>query len=246
MRISVTAMVLLIASLSACTNKVSGSEQSFATGLPDAFDIRQYICGRNIGIRYEGQCNASSAVAVADMLRHRWCIATGVDLGELSVQQIVDCAPQPTCDNRDVLVALNYALQYGLTSESSYPYVSEGRSPFSCQPSQIRQPQSFSTATIFNLPQSVTAIQSEIQKNGAVVVGVSDDVWQEYDGDIVACDDTNTTRYALLVGWRKIGAQAVWIVTNDWGTGWGEAGAAFIPIEGDDCGVSLHAVAVSF
>ncbi|EYB95942.1 hypothetical protein Y032_0154g2957 [Ancylostoma ceylanicum] len=112
-------------------------------------------------------------------------------------------------------------------------------------------PKSYKDDKIFGkkayaLPNSVSAIQRDILKNGPVVAAftVYED-FMHYKGGIYkhTAGDEQGGHAVKIIGWGSENGVPYWIIANSWNSDWGENGF-FRMIRGeDDCGIEEDVVA---
>jgi len=109
--------------------------QSVMSDLPKTVDWTNLTASQDV--QDQGACGSCWAVAAATLLRLHTEIATGVDKGMFSVQQLVSCVPNPQqcggkggCKGATCDLALKYVMKRGLKRASEFPY--EERDDVAC------------------------------------------------------------------------------------------------------------------
>eukprot|EP01132_Coremiostelium_polycephalum_P010258 gene10258-12582_t len=195
------------------------------------FDSPSYIDWRDravSGVRSQGSCESSyafSAVALFESALMR----KGIGETDLSEQEIIDCTfnkyqfgLNKGCDGGDPAVSIRYAIQNGLSDESSYPYTSGiSSTQGTCKVTEKRR---FPNLSIYSVPPgNENALAKALQKGPvAVTLNGENHEFYNYKGGIYnngACS-TRINHAVLLVGMGVRNGQEYWIIKNSWGPSW--------------------------
>uniref|UniRef100_A0A1I8I0I8 Pept_C1 domain-containing protein n=1 Tax=Macrostomum lignano TaxID=282301 RepID=A0A1I8I0I8_9PLAT len=170
-------------------------------------------------------------------------------LVSLSEQQLVDCSASfgnAGCNGGLMDDAFQYARQYGLETEASYPYVAEQEPVCRFNTSLVV---ANCTGFVDVPPGSEAKLQEAVANFGPVSVAIdaSHHSFQLYRSGVYdepACSPSNLDHGVLLVGYGTDRASRAkyWLVKNSWNSHWGEAGYVRIARDkGNMCGVASSA-----
>jgi C1A family cysteine protease len=227
-------------------------KETYANGLSSAFvqDMNlfgtidcKYFSGSNVSVpssidwreknavssvKDQGQCGSCWSFAASGAIESAWAIEYG-QLYNLSEQELVDCAGikygSMGCNGGQIDGAFKYAINHGMCTEESYPYVSgttlKAGSCLSCIPVV-----NISTC-IYIRPNDQISLKVAVA-NGPVSVAIEADTkyFQSYSGGILtslSCG-TNLNHGVLIVGYGNDTGQDYWLVKNSWSSSWGENG----------------------
>ena len=136
--------------------------------------------------------------------------------------------------------AFKYEIQFGLTTESHYPYKArDGTCDTSKQSDKSVTVTGYHDVTNNNVDALLSAAATTPV---SVAVDASGVTWQYYNGGILSgvCG-TELDHGVLIVGYDYTGSTPYWIVKNSWGNRWGENGYIRLKItdkEGE-CGINM-------
>jgi len=225
-------------------------------------DWRQ--CGAVTPIKNQGQCGACWSFAATGALEGRWKIKHN-QLISLSEQQLTDCAPAtspwPTsngCGGNNAIYAWHYIYKFGgICTEDSYAFTSGSTatagtcrtgtvSTMACTQANVK----VSADNGYQIPQNENTIASALN-SGPIVFSVQADsaLFQHYGGGILA--DTATSKCGTSPNHQVTGigygvdsatGASYFLLKNQWGTGWGEAGYMRIKRGSNQCGLATGAM----
>jgi C1A family cysteine protease len=180
-------------------------------------------------------------------MESRYAIKTGT-LFSLSEQQLVDCARGPNygdsdgCNGGEMYGAIQYATDFGMESEASYPYHAVDQNCRYNKNDVIMKANGYKNVATNNALALKTAIA-----DGPVSVAIEADtfVFQFYSGGILnskACG-TDLDHGVVAVGYgADASGKPYYIVRNSWGSSWGVGGYVNIAIvDGPGiCGIQME------
>jgi len=201
-------------------------------------------------VKDQGRCGSCWSFAAAETLESYHAIATG-SLAILSQQQILDCTPNPKhcggtggCGGATAELAYGQiAVNGGLASEWTYPYMSYFGDAGMCNSTRMKAVASISTYV--NLPINEYApVVAHLLEDGPLAVSVDASVWFKYEtGVFNSCNQTNPDLdHAVQLVGMGVDPQSgkYWLVRNSWTTAWGENGYIRLYRSEDTvCGIDL-------
>jgi len=193
--------------------------------------------------------DASWAFAVTGAVEGEHTAETGV-LIALSEQELIDCVgtaegdacADPLCGQAPC--GLDYAVNHGLCTESSYPYTARPGSCKTCTPAVTlggwsRIPPGDESALVAAINQSPVIARLEIGDHGKPLAA-----YAGYVGGIFSAPrfDDSVHRWVLIVGYfNGSGGDGYYIVKNSLGTSWGAQGYLYLARGGNELGVADNA-----
>ncbi|KAJ3641087.1 hypothetical protein Zmor_027607 [Zophobas morio] len=195
-------------------------------------------------VKDQGQCGSCWSFSTTGSVEGQLAINRG-QLISLSEQNLIDCSTgygNAACDGGWMDSAFNYIYDYGIMSESAYPY--------EAQLDNCRYDASQSVTSIngyYDLPSGdENSLANAVANNGPVSVAIdATDELQFYSQGIIydsTCNDRDLNHGVLVVGYGSEGGYDYWIVKNSWGGGWGEGGFyRAIRNYGNNCGIATAA-----
>jgi C1A family cysteine protease len=192
-----------------------------AIELPDSVDWRTK--GAVTHVKDQGQCGSCWSFSATGVIEGTYFIHNG-KLLSLSEQQIVDCAHSAGhgCQGGWPYLAVTYAAQNGLESESDYPYTARDGSCKYNSGKAIKVTSGYKFITTKSSDLLKTAL---VNSPVSVLVQADQSSFQHYKSGVLATGCGAAINHAVLaVGYKKIGALEAFIVKNSWGTGWGDNG----------------------
>lgn len=213
--------------------------------MPGSVDWRAQ--GAVTEIKNQGSCGSCWAFAAVAATEGLVKIATG-ELISMSEQQVLDCTGGiSSCSGGDINAALRYvAASGGLQPEAAYAYVGQqgacrgfGATPNSA--ASVGAPQWAGLYGDEGVLEQLVASQPI-----AVAVEATDPDFRHYRSGVYAGSPSCGQRInhaVTVVGYGADGVgQEYWVVKNQWGTMWGEAGYMRIARRsGASCGIATYA-----
>lgn len=191
-------------------------------------------------VKDQQQCGGGWAFSATEAIESFVAIASPGSLQNLSVQQVIDCTPNPYecgglhgCQGATQELAYAYVAGLppagpppgpGITTDELYPYV--GFTHANCE--FTVQPAAFLSGFSLLPPNNYSATLAAVSGTGPLAVSVAATAWQFYESGVyssAACG-TNVNQGVQLVGYGTDSASGLnyWLIRNSWGVGWGEAG----------------------
>jgi len=200
-----------------------------------------YVDWRNNGavtpIKNQAQCGGCWAFSTTGNIEGQWAIA-GNGLVSLSEQELISC--DTTCNAcngglmDDAFEWIINANGGGITSEAQYPYQSGSGSVPPCQSSSVSNVATI--ASYIDVSHSEAAMKSWVASNGPLSIAVDATAWQTYAGGIMTdCTSNQIDHGVLIVGYNTQSSPPYWIIKNQWGTSWGEAGYMWLEYGANEC-----------
>jgi len=209
--------------------------------LPPKYDARESWASCFSEVADSGNCSSSYAIAAADVLATRFCIADGAKHSglRLSAQQILSCDKKSQgCKGGGVDNVWAYIQRRGLYPEKCLPYAGEkgAKCKTDCAESDKLKIVDHCIIT------KEKNIKREIYNKGPVVAPIylkgeylvySSGVYSPTNGSVNVYDKGGDaiSHAVIIVGWGKSEGTPYWIVKHSWGTGWGENGYARVAID---------------
>mmetsp|Transcript_55631 Transcript_55631/g.125544 ORF Transcript_55631/g.125544 Transcript_55631/m.125544 type:complete len:450 (-) Transcript_55631:119-1468(-) len=209
--------------------------------LPPAYDVRENWPTCVSSAYNSGNCSSSYAVAAAQSLSSRFCIAdeTKYKSLKLSPQQVLSCDKKSRgCKGGGADSVFDYIQTRGLYPEECVPFAGGQKAPCKtdCKESQKHK------AIHHCVTGGEKAIKREIINFGPVVAPlyVKDD-FLVYESGVYTPTDNSKPQMSptgepimqavTLLGWGRSEGTKYWIVGNSWGEKWGENGFARVAID---------------
>lgn len=209
-------------------------------------------------VRDQGSCGSCWAVGTATVLSAHSELF-GDYKGELSPQQIVECAPNPYecggsggCDGSTAELAMDHILMYGLQTEEDYPY--KARDDKKCKeeitatkPTEVLIGGAKFAGYRDLRPFEVLDVKETLATRGPIAASIAADqgmALQFYrSGVFDSCSDRVINHLVTLVGYGGSTLSRYWVIQNSWGDEWGEGGFMRLARASDDaeeadCGVN--------
>lgn len=199
-----------------------------STDLPVSFDLR--AMGDVSPIKDQGQCGSCWAHATTESLEDAILFAGNPGM-QLSAQQMTGCnSAQFGCDGGEMNAA-DYLVTPGLALDKDFPYQGSD----ACKKNLKTAAQAKSWAYIGkddNTAPTTDEIKAALVTHGSVFVTVAAG-GSDWNGqaEMTDCSGTGVDHMVEIVGWNTKGE---WIMRNSWGTGWGDAGFAYMPFGCDE------------
>lgn len=222
--------------------QVCGDDDGLEGGaIPPAYDAREHhpTC---FGEVYDsGNCSASYAIAAAEAISQRFCIADVEKYGNLrlSPQQILSCDKKSQgCKGGGVDNVFAYIQRRGLYPEECVPYVGEKGAQCKSECKEDRKSKILEHCVMTK----EKAIKREIFNRGPVVAPLF--LKSEYlvyqagvytptpNSEQLFNKEGKALQHAVSVlGWGRSQGTPYWIVKHSWGSSWGENGYARIAMD---------------
>jgi C1A family cysteine protease len=209
-----------------------------AGALPYLYDARESWSACNFDIYDSTNCSASYAIAAAQSLSNRFCIADSEKYGglKLSPQQVLSCDKKSDgCKGGGIDSVFAYMQRRGLYPESCVPYA--GAKGAACK-TDCKENDKLKVLS-HCVMSGEKAMKREIMSNGPIVapVFVKDD-YLVYSGGVYTPTESSKQQYGAdgnpilhavsVIGWGKSQNTGYWITQSSYGTGWGEQGYGYI------------------
>lgn len=209
--------------------------------LPPSYDVRDSWpdC---INPAYDsGNCSSSYAIAAADSLSSRFCIAdtTTYKSLKLAPQQVLSCdKASKGCKGGGADSVWSYIQRRGLYPEDCLPYSGATKSACKTTCEESKKLKAIDHCVM----SGEKNIKREILNRGPVVapVYVKDD-FLVYQSGVYTPTDTSKQQMGAnyepilqavtLLGWGRSEGIKYWIIGNSWSTKWGEEGFARVSID---------------
>ena len=208
--------------------------------LPQSIDWRQKSGILN-DVKDQGHCGSCWSFASACTVESHHAIESGV-LYSLSEQQQVDCSRgygNEGCDGGFHDNAFKYMIDYGLETESEYPYVAKDST---CN--YNKQEVKVYVENFSNVPtQDIDQLKAAAAVGPVSVSVDADDNFRYYTGGVLTQCGTSLNHAVVVVGYGATDkGTEYWIVRNSWGASWGEQGYINIAITGGigTCGIQTR------
>ena len=190
-------------------------------------EIDWQALGKVTSVKDQGQCDAGYAFCSAGLAESYYLFDNkNVSLSE---QQIIDCSEKYTtfgCQGGSRIGTINYILENGLTTSSSYPYKG---TKGNCQKPEGGENKPKYTHQEYN---GCDAINKGLYTS-PMTVAVNAKTWATYRSGIYdGCTSTEVNHDTYLIG----ATAAYWKIKNSWGIRWGEYGYIRLKI-GNTCGI---------
>ena len=251
------------------------SAEEMAVPVPESFDsaAKWPECKTILQIRDQSACGSCWAIAAAEAMSDRYCIA-GIDKDlEISTANLMECCwfcckDGKGCKGGNPASAWNYWVQAGLFDEKCQPYpfprcehISTPSHPHyppcphslyptpacassSCSNS-TRKPIKHKGSKSYTV-EGEAAYQRELMAHGPFEVGF--DVyadWPAYkSGVYTQTSDEHLGGHAVkIVGWGSMNGVKYWKMLNSWNEDWGAEGYFLIRRGTDECGIESEGAA---
>ncbi|THD18939.1 Secreted cathepsin L 1 [Fasciola hepatica] len=207
--------------------------------VPASIDWRE--SGYVTEVKDQGQCGSCWAFSTTGTMEGQYMKNERVDTS-FSEQQLVDCSRpwgNNGCGGGFMENAYNYLRQFGLESESSYPYQAVEDSCQCDRQLGVAKVTGYYTVHSGN----ELELQSLVGAEGPAAVAVAvDSDFMMYRGGIYQseiCSLLRLNHAVLTVGYGSQDDTDYWIVKNSWGTCWGEYGyIRLVRNRGNMCGIA--------
>nr|AAD23996.1 cathepsin [Fasciola gigantica] len=207
--------------------------------VPDKIDWRE--SGYVTELKDQGNCGSCWAFSTTGTMEGQYMKNERTSIS-FSEQQLVDCSGpwgNMGCSGGLMENAYEYLKQFGLETESSYPYTAvEGQCRYNRQLGVAKVTDYYTVHS-----GSEVELKNLVGAEGpaAVAVDVESD-FMMYSGGIYqsrTCSSLRVNHAVLAVGYGTQGGTDYWIVKNSWGSSWGERGyIRMVRNRGNMCGIA--------
>jgi len=215
------------------STNTTGSGRRLVT-MPATFDARTQWPYCIHAIRDQGPCASCWAVAASEVLSDRFCIASNRGVNTiLGPHYMVSCdTTDKGCSGGYLKNVWQFFETYGEVTEGCFPYTSANYvipacSTFTkCQDGTAMR-KYYAKAGSSKQFTGVSAIQQEIYANGPVEAAmyVYSDFMSYTGGIYTQAWGSYLGGHAIkIIGWGTQNGVNYWIVSNSWGSSWGETG----------------------
>jgi C1A family cysteine protease len=175
-------------------------------------------------VKDQGGCGACWAFAAGEAVES-FAKKAGQNIPLLSIQQITSCdTTSYGCGGGWETNAFKYIRDNGgLVAASDYPYISGSSGVTGACVPQTGTKYAPLTGYV-NVPQGEDALLVALRDIGPVVVCLCASNFQFYSGGVMTSGCTDVNHCVQGVGYNTASDQNYWLLRNQWGTGWGEAG----------------------
>ena len=205
-------------------------------------------------VKDQGQCGSCWAFSIAEEMESMNALHGSTGLQKLSVQQLVSCDQNDGgCNGGDPIQGYSYVQAAGgLTSESSYPYVSGDGYTRSCNWSGgnvVGTLSSWQWATQGCYGscdnQDESTLMRNIASTGPASVCVNAEPWQDYVSGVMSSGCSHSysdlDHCVQLVGYGNSGGSSYYLVRNSWADNWGYGGYIYLKTGSNVCGIANEA-----
>lgn len=206
--------------------------------MPASFDSRSRWPYCIHAIQDQGPCASCWAVAAAEVLSDRFCIASNRAINTIiGPQYQVSCdTSNKGCNGGYLKNTWDFLENYGAVNERCFPYTSQnfvvpGCSTFTRCKDGSAMRKYYAKKGTSKIFQGIAAMQNEIYTNGPIEAAmfVYSDFMSYRGGIYQQAWGTYTGGHAIkIIGWGVQNGISYWIISNSWGKTWGENGHARI------------------
>jgi cathepsin B len=220
------------------TTETEGPGRRNLQTMPAALDARSKWPYCVHSIRDQGACASCWAVAASEVLSDRFCIASNRAINTvLGPQFQVSCdTSNKGCNGGTLPKTWSFLENYGITTESCFAYTSANFviptcSAFTKCQDGTKMRKYYAKSGSSKAFSGVAAIQQEIYTNGPVeaAIFVYSDLMSYTSGIYKQAWGSYVGGHAIkIIGWGVQNGISYWVISNSWGSTWGETGHARI------------------
>ncbi|CAH1110214.1 unnamed protein product [Psylliodes chrysocephalus] len=221
--------------------KIMANVQEFSKDLKVPDSINWLEKGAVLPIRDQGDCGSCWAFSSVATIEGQNAIKNNVSI-VLSPKQLVDCSNSygnGGCNGGNQFLAYTYIANFGIQSESSYPYSTEkteckySADDVATQISGYRR-----------IQENEEDLKAAVGTIGPISVTILADTLKLYAGgiydDAEACSGIYVNHGVVVIGYGTEEGIDYWLIKNSWGTSWGESGYLRLHRNYSVCGILLQ------
>ena len=197
-------------------------------------------------VKDQKKCNSCYVFSATSALEaHNGIINDSNDT--ISEQEILDCSTEnEACVGGQPYLVFDYAIKNGLAYDRNYPYTAQAGT---CRARNLRASNKFNglRGYVFPKPGVLNLIKALQYGPVVILMYASNDLKYYYDGiyEGQGCSDNDVPNHSALVyGYDLNAEKPYFLLKNNWGTGWGDAGyykVAIGPLTSSNMGYCLLA-----
>jgi len=221
--------------------QVCASDEGTEGGvIPPSYDARDNWPGCFGDVQDSGNCSSSYAIAAAEVLAARFCIADNAKHADLrlSAQQVLSCDKKSRgCKGGGIDAVWSYIQRRGLYPEKCVPYAGEKGAACKTECKEEDKLKVIDHCVLTN----EKAIKREVYNRGPVaaplylkneylVYGAGVYTPTENAEQLFDTEGKPQMHAVTVLGWGRSQGNPYWLVRHSWGASWGENGYARVAI----------------